>query len=45
MDFMSDQLADGWRIRILTIVDTFSRLSMAIDPRRSYRGPDVVVTL
>lgn len=45
MDFMSDQLADGRRIRILTIVDTFSRLSLAIDPRRSYRGPDVVETL
>ena len=44
MDFMSDQLADGRRIRILTIVDTFSRLSLAIDPRQNYRGGDVVET-
>ena len=29
MDFMSDQLLDGRRIRILTIVDAFSRLSPA----------------
>ena len=45
MDFISDQLADGRRIRILTIVVTFSRLALAIDPRRSYRGGDVVETL
>lgn len=25
MDFMHDQLATGWKIRILTVVDTFSR--------------------
>ena len=31
MDCMSDQLFDGRRIRILTIVDAFSRLSPAID--------------
>ena len=29
MDFMSDQLFDGRRIRILTIIDAFSRLSPA----------------
>ena len=45
MDFMSDQLFDGRRIRILTIVDAFSRLSPAIDIRQSYRGSDVVETL
>ena len=45
MDFMSDQLFDGRRIRILTIVDAFSRLSPAIDVRQSYRGSDVVETL
>ena len=45
MDFLSDQLFNGRKIRILTIVDAFSRLSPAIDVRPSYRGPDVVDTL
>ncbi len=30
---------------MLTIVDTFTRLSPAIDVRQSYRGADVVATL
>ena len=42
MDFVHDQLATGRKIRVLTIVDTFSRFSPAIDPRFSYRGEDVV---
>ena len=45
MDFMSDQIVDGRRIRILTIIDTFSRMALATDVRHSYRGPDVVDTL
>ena len=45
MDFVHDQLFDGRRIRILTIVDTFTRLSPAMDVRQSYRGSDVVETL
>ena len=45
MDFMPDQLFDGRRIRILTIIDAFSRLSPDIDLWQSYRGPDVVETL
>ena len=45
MDFVHDQLATGRRIRVLTIVDTFSRFSPAVDPRFSYRGEDVVITL
>jgi putative transposase len=45
MDFVHDQLFDGRKIRVLTIVDTFSRLSPAIDVRQSYRGSDVVKTL
>ena len=44
-DFVHDQLATGTKIRILTIVDTFSRFSPVIDPRLSYRGEDVVQTL
>ena len=45
MDFVHDQLATGRKIRILTIVDTFTRFSPAVDPRFSYRGEDVVQTL
>jgi putative transposase len=45
MDFIHDQLATGRKIRVLTIVDTFSRFSPAVDPRFSYRGEDVVQTL
>jgi putative transposase len=45
MDFVHDQLATGRKIRVLTIVDTFSRFSPAVDPRFSYKGEDVVLTL
>jgi len=45
MDFVHDQLATGRKIRVLTIVDTFSRFSPAVDPRFRYRGEDVVLTL
>ena len=31
MDFMADQLGDGRRIRVLTIVDHFTRESMAME--------------
>jgi putative transposase len=45
MDFVHDQLATGKKIRVLTVVDTFSRFSPIIDPRFSYRAPDVVAML
>jgi len=45
MDFVHDQLATGRKLRVLTVVDTFSRYCPVIDPRFSYRGEDVVVTL
>ena len=45
MDFVHDQLATGRKIRILTIVDIYSRFSPAVDPRFSYRGEDVVRSL
>src|SRR5215813_2740988 len=45
MDFVHDQLFDGTKIRALTIVDTLTRLSPAVDVRQSYRGRDVVETL
>ena len=45
MDFVHDQLATGRKLRVLTIVDTWSRFSPVVDPRFSYRGEDVVATL
>ena len=45
MDFLSDQLFDGHKIRVLSIVDNFTRVSPALDVRTSYRGADVVETL
>jgi putative transposase len=45
MDFVHDQLAAGRKIRILTVVDTFTRFSPIIDPRFSYRAENVVEAL
>lgn len=36
MDFLHDQLATGQKIRVLTIVDTFSRFSPALASRRRW---------
>lgn len=40
-----DQLAEGRKIRVLSVADTFSRFSPVLDPRLGYRGEDVVSTL
>jgi putative transposase len=45
MDFVHDQLFDGRKIRILTIVDTVTRVSPAIEVRQQFRGADVVNVL
>jgi putative transposase len=45
MDFVHDQLATGRKLRVLTVVDIFSKFSPVIDPRFSYRAEDVVSTL
>ena len=45
MDFVHDQLATGKKLRVLTVVDTFSRYVPALDSRVRYRGEDVVQTL
>lgn len=45
MDFVHDQLVTGTKIRVLTIVDTFSRYSSAIVPRLRFRAPDVIEVL
>jgi len=45
MDFMSDQLLAGRRFRVLTLVDNFSRESLALRARERFRGEDVVQVL
>jgi len=45
MDFMSDQLFDGRRIRLLTIVDNHTRESLAIYVNQRIRGIKVVEVL
>ena len=45
MNFVHDQLATGPKLRILTVVDTYSRFSPAVVPRFSFRAPDVVEVL
>lgn len=45
MDFVHDQLATGRKLRVLTVVDTWSRYVPVLDPRFRYRGEDVVQTL
>ena len=45
MDFMADELFDGRRLRVLTIVDHFSRESLAIEVGQRFRGQDVARVL
>jgi putative transposase len=45
MDFVHDQLATDRKLRVLTVVDTYSRYVPVLDPRFSCRGEDVVATL
>jgi putative transposase len=45
MDFMHDVLADGTKIRLLTIVDIFSRESVALEADYGFKAPQVVDVL
>jgi len=45
MDFMHDILADGTKIRLLTIDDTFSRESVALEVDYGFKSPQVVDVL
>ena len=45
MDFMSDELFNRRRIRLLTIVDHFTRESLAIEVDHRFTGHDVVSVL
>lgn len=45
LDFVADQLADGRRFRALTVLDLFTRESLAIEVGQRLRGEDVVGAL
>ena len=45
LDFVADQLQDGRRFRCLTIIDVYTRASVAIEAGQSLKGEDVVRTL
>jgi putative transposase len=45
MDFVSDQLYDGRRIRVLTLVDNHTRESLALHVDQRVRGIEVVAEL
>lgn len=45
MDFVSDALFDGRRLRALTVVDTYTREALAIEVDQGIRGEQVVETM
>jgi putative transposase len=45
MDFMHDMLADGTKVRLLTIVDSFSRESVALEVGFGFKSTEVVDVL
>jgi putative transposase len=45
MDFVADQLFNGQKIRALTVVDNFSRESLAITVDYALKAADVVMTM
>jgi putative transposase len=45
LDFMADQLTDGRQFRVLTILDVFTRESLAVEVGPSLKGTDVVEVL
>jgi len=45
LTFVSDKLADGRAIRILTVIDQFTRECVWLEADRSMNGPKVVVAL
>lgn len=45
MDFMQDTLADGRPVRILTVIDVYTRECVAAVPAPTFRGGDVVQVL
>ena len=44
-DFVSDRTERGGRLRMLTVVDEYTRECLTVEVRRHFTGPDVVRTL
>ena len=44
-DFMSDQTEDGGRLKLLTVLDEYTRESPAIELGRSIRAADVILKI
>ena len=45
MDFMHDTLADGRTVRVLTVLDVYSRECVALVAGRGFKGEDVGMIL
>jgi putative transposase len=45
MDFMSDALANGQKLRVLTVVDQYTRECVALEVGSHFRGQDVAAIL
>lgn len=45
MDFVADALFDGRRLRALTVVENYTRESLAIEVGQNLKGENVVNTL
>jgi putative transposase len=45
MDFMHDRLSDGRKIRLLTIVDTYTRECVALEAAYGFKSADVIRVL
>jgi len=45
MDFMADALANGQKLRVLTVVDTYTRECIALEAAAHFRGQDVAAIL
>ena len=44
-DFLTERLENGKRVRLLVVIDEYTRESLAIDAARNFRGHDVVELL
>jgi putative transposase len=45
MDFMHDEFLDGRKMRVLTVIDVFTRECLALEALRTFRGTDVAAIL
>jgi putative transposase len=45
MDFVHDEFLDGRRMRVLTVIDEFTRECLALEARMKFRGTDVAAIL